>query len=103
MVPFQRSKYTKINIIEKGNPDVTIGAYVKVLSVLGLENDIMEVANDDKYRMSGFQIRIHFITFIAFKNYYYPLPDNNEKIPLLLYDYFSFVYILQFREKKCPE
>jgi len=34
--------------IEKGNPNVSIGAYVKVLSVLGLENDIMEVAKDDK-------------------------------------------------------
>jgi transcriptional regulator with XRE-family HTH domain len=34
--------------IEKGNPNVTIGAYVKVLFVLGLENDIMTVANDDK-------------------------------------------------------
>jgi len=34
--------------IEKGNPNVTIGAYVKVLSVLGLENDVMEVARDDK-------------------------------------------------------
>ena len=34
--------------IEKGNPNVTIGAYVKVLSVLGLENDIMEVGKDDK-------------------------------------------------------
>jgi transcriptional regulator with XRE-family HTH domain len=34
--------------IEKGSPNVTIGAYVKVLSVLGLENDIMEVAKDDK-------------------------------------------------------
>ena len=33
--------------IEKGNPNVTIGAYVKVLSVLGLENDMMEVAKDD--------------------------------------------------------
>jgi transcriptional regulator with XRE-family HTH domain len=33
--------------IEKGNPNVTIGAYVKVLSVLGLENDILEVAKDD--------------------------------------------------------
>ena len=34
--------------IEKGSPSVTIGAYVKVLSVLGLENDIMEVGKDDK-------------------------------------------------------
>jgi transcriptional regulator with XRE-family HTH domain len=34
--------------IEKGKPNVTIGAYVKVLSVLGLENDIMEVGKDDK-------------------------------------------------------
>ncbi len=34
--------------IEKGNPNVTIGAYVKVLFVLGLENDILEVAKDDK-------------------------------------------------------
>jgi transcriptional regulator with XRE-family HTH domain len=33
--------------IEKGNPNVTVGAYVKVLAVLGLENDIMEVAKDD--------------------------------------------------------
>ena len=34
--------------IEKGNPNVSIGAYVKVLSVLGLEKDILEVANDDR-------------------------------------------------------
>lgn len=34
--------------IEKGNPNVTIGAYVKVLSVLGLENDILNIATDDK-------------------------------------------------------
>ena len=33
--------------IEKGSPNVSIGAYVKVLSVLGLETDIMEVAKDD--------------------------------------------------------
>lgn len=34
--------------VEKGNPNVSIGAYVKVLSVLGLEKDILEVAKDDK-------------------------------------------------------
>ena len=34
--------------IEKGYPNVSIGAYVKVLFVLGLEKDIFEVAKDDK-------------------------------------------------------
>jgi transcriptional regulator with XRE-family HTH domain len=34
--------------IEKGSPNVSIGAYVKVLFVLGLEKDILEVAKDDK-------------------------------------------------------
>ena len=34
--------------IEKGSPNVSIGAHVKVLSVLGLEKDIHEVAKDDK-------------------------------------------------------
>ena len=33
--------------IEKGNPNVSIGAYVKVLMVLGLEKDIITVAKDD--------------------------------------------------------
>lgn len=33
--------------IEKGNPNVSIGAYVKVLMVLGLEKDINTVAKDD--------------------------------------------------------
>jgi transcriptional regulator with XRE-family HTH domain len=33
--------------IEKGNPNVSIGAYVKVLMVLGLEKDITAVAKDD--------------------------------------------------------
>lgn len=34
--------------IEKGSPSVAIGAYVKVLFVLGLENDLSTVAIDDK-------------------------------------------------------
>ena len=34
--------------IEKGSPNVSIGAYVKVLYVLGLGKDIIEVAKDDQ-------------------------------------------------------
>ena len=34
--------------IEKGNPNVSIGAYIKVLMVLGLEKDIINVAKDDE-------------------------------------------------------
>lgn len=33
--------------IEKGNPSVALGAYVMVLFVLGLEQDLQLVANDD--------------------------------------------------------
>ena len=33
--------------IEKGSPNVSIGALIKVLFVLGLEKDIIEVAKDD--------------------------------------------------------
>jgi len=33
--------------IEKGNPNVSIGAYVRVLFVLGLGQDVQEVADDD--------------------------------------------------------
>ena len=33
--------------IEKGSSNVSIGAYVKVLFVLGLEKDILEIAKDD--------------------------------------------------------
>lgn len=36
-----------LHSIERGNPNVTIGAYVKVLAVLGIEQDIAEVAKDD--------------------------------------------------------
>jgi transcriptional regulator with XRE-family HTH domain len=34
--------------VEKGNSNVSIGAYVKVLFVLGLENDFLQVAKDDE-------------------------------------------------------
>ncbi|HJZ39909.1 MAG TPA: helix-turn-helix transcriptional regulator [Bacteroidales bacterium] len=34
--------------IEKGNPNVSIGAYIKVLFVLGLEKDILNIAKDDE-------------------------------------------------------
>lgn len=33
--------------IEKGTPSVTIGAYIQVLFVLGLEKDMLQVASDD--------------------------------------------------------
>jgi len=36
-----------LHSIERGNSNVTIGAYVKVLAVLGLEQDITDVAKDD--------------------------------------------------------
>ncbi len=36
-----------LHSIERGNSNVTIGAYVKVLAVLGLEQDIAAVAKDD--------------------------------------------------------
>ncbi|MBK8486112.1 MAG: transcriptional regulator [Saprospiraceae bacterium] len=34
--------------IEKGSPSVAIGSYAQVLFVLGLENDLIKVAEDDK-------------------------------------------------------
>lgn len=34
--------------IEKGMPGVSIGAYAQVLFVLGLEKDLLKVAEDDK-------------------------------------------------------
>ncbi|MDR9398783.1 helix-turn-helix transcriptional regulator [Salibacter sp.] len=39
-----RSTYVKI---EKGNPGVSIGYYLNVLNVLGLEKDFLQLAKDD--------------------------------------------------------
>jgi transcriptional regulator with XRE-family HTH domain len=33
--------------VEKGDPGVSMGAYLKVLFVLGLERDLLKVAEDD--------------------------------------------------------
>lgn len=33
--------------VEQGNPSVTLGNYLRVLAVLGLENDLARVAVDD--------------------------------------------------------
>jgi DNA-binding XRE family transcriptional regulator len=38
---------TTLVAIEKGTPGVAMGAYLEVLFVLGLEEDLLKVANDD--------------------------------------------------------
>lgn len=39
---------TTLMKIEKGDSSVTLGAYLRVLAIYGLENDLSEVAEDDK-------------------------------------------------------
>ena len=39
---------TTLYEIERGKPNVSIGNYTKVLSVLGLANDLLNVAKDDE-------------------------------------------------------
>lgn len=41
-----RPTYSKI---EKGDPSVSMGSYVQVLSILGLASDIESVAKDDEF------------------------------------------------------
>lgn len=36
-------------LVEKGDPGVAMGTYLQVLFVLGLENDIQQLAADDEY------------------------------------------------------
>lgn len=36
-----------VNKVEQGDPTVTMGTYLRVLAVLGLENDLIPVAADD--------------------------------------------------------
>lgn len=36
-----------VNKVEQGDPTVTMGTYLRVLAVLGLENDLAPVAADD--------------------------------------------------------
>lgn len=38
---------TTLYEIEKGNPNVSLGNYAQVLSVLGLADDLLNVAKDD--------------------------------------------------------
>lgn len=39
---------TTLRRIEKGSPNVTMAGYIQVLFVLGLEKDLLTVANDDE-------------------------------------------------------
>ena len=39
---------TTLYEIERGKPNVSMGNYVQVLSVLGLEEDLLNVAKDDE-------------------------------------------------------
>jgi transcriptional regulator with XRE-family HTH domain len=38
-----------LNLIENGNPRVSLGAYFNVLRVLGLQDDFLKLAIDDEF------------------------------------------------------
>jgi transcriptional regulator with XRE-family HTH domain len=70
--------------IEKGKPNVTIGAYVKVLSVLGLESDIMEVAKDDNLgrRLQDAKLTVRERAPRIFKKEKFPSTPQVSKIAI---------------------
>jgi transcriptional regulator with XRE-family HTH domain len=47
----ERASITRVtlNLIEKGNSSVSMGAYFNTLRVLGLQNDVLKLAADDEY------------------------------------------------------
>ena len=44
--------------IEKGNPSVAIGSYLKVLNALGLQKDMEKLAADDMLRRTLFELGV---------------------------------------------
>ncbi len=38
-----------LNLVEKGDPSVSMGAYFNVLRVLGLQDDFLKLAADDTF------------------------------------------------------
>ena len=46
----ERANITRMTLwsVDKGAPSVAMGTYMQVLLVLGLENDLLMVANDDE-------------------------------------------------------
>ena len=45
----ERAKISRVTVakIEKGDPSVSIGMYLSVLNVLGMQDDILKLAGDD--------------------------------------------------------
>lgn len=50
LVVAQRAGISRSSLykVEKGDPGATLGTYVRVLAVLGLDGDIQQLAADDK-------------------------------------------------------
>jgi transcriptional regulator with XRE-family HTH domain len=50
---------TTLYNVERGEPSVTLGTYLRVMAALGLENDIASLASDDKVgrRLQDLQLK----------------------------------------------